>query len=82
MAAAGALLLAWSAGATIGPLLGGLVMEHLGPVGLFHYLVVVLAGMAVFTIWRMMLRPEVPRERRTTFVPAATPPPRLPTTDA
>ena len=82
VAAAGALLLAWSAGATIGPLLGGLVMEHLGPVGLFHYLVVVLAGMAVFTIWRMMLRPEVPRERRTTFVPAATPPPRLPTTDA
>ena len=82
VAAAGALLLAWSAGATIGPFVGGLVMERLGPDGLFLYLVAVFAGMALFTAWRMMRRAEVPRERRTAFVPAATPPPRLPTTDA
>ena len=84
VAAAGALLLAWSVGATIGPFVGGLVMERLGPAGLFFYLVVVFAGMALFTVWRMMLRAEVPRARRTAFVPAATPPPRLPTssTDA
>ncbi len=78
VAAAGALLLAWSAGATVGPFVGGLVMERVGPAGLFHYLVLVFAGMALFTAWRMMLRAEVPRERRTAFVPAASPPPRLP----
>lgn len=84
VAAAGALLLAWSVGATIGPFAGGLVMERLGPPGLFIYLVAVFAGMASFTVWRMMLRAEVPRDRRTAFAPAATPPPRLPaaSTDA
>ena len=81
VAAAGALLLAWSVGATIGPLVGGVVMEQFGPAGLFLYLVVVLTGMALFTAWRMMLRAEVPRARRTAFVPAATPPQRLPATD-
>lgn len=77
VAAAGALLIAWSVGATIGPALAGLVMEHAGPPGLFLYLAPVFAGMAVFTIWRMIARPEPPRDRRTAFVPAATPPPIL-----
>ncbi len=79
VAAAGALLLAWSAGATIGPAVGGLVMERLGPAGLFVYLAAVFAGMALFTAWRMMLRPEVPRAQRTAFVPATTPPAGLAT---
>jgi hypothetical protein len=34
--------------------------------------------MALFTAWRMMLRAEPPRERRTAFVPAPSPPARLP----
>jgi len=79
VAAAGALLLAWSAGATIGPAVGGLVMERMGPAGLFVYLAAVFAGMALFTAWRMMLRPEVPRAQRTAFVPATTPPAALAT---
>jgi MFS family permease len=77
VAAAGALLLVWSIGATIGPLVGGAVMEAIGPAGLFWYLSVVLAAMALFTLWRMALRPEPPRDQRTAFVPAATPPPGL-----
>jgi hypothetical protein len=58
-------------------------MERFGPAGLFMYLVAIFAGMALFTAWRMMLRGEPPRERRTAFVPAPTPPARLPAnTDA
>ena len=82
VAAAGALLLAWSVGATIGPAVAGYVMELIGPAGLFIYLAVVFAGMALFTGWRMMLRAEVPREQRTSFIPAATPPGQLPATGA
>lgn len=77
VAAAGGLLLVWSVGATIGPLLGGTVMERLGPAGLFQYLVAVLAAMTIFTVWRMLRRPEVPRDQRSAFVPAASPPPGL-----
>jgi MFS family permease len=77
VAAAGALLLTWSLGATIVPLVGGAVMEAIGPAGLFWYLSAVLATMALFTVWRMALRPEPPREQRSAFVPAATPPPGL-----
>jgi MFS family permease len=83
VAAAGALLIAWSVGATIGPAVAGVAMERFGPAGLFMYLVAIFAGMALFTAWRMMLRGEPPRERRTAFVPAPTPPARLPAnTDA
>jgi MFS family permease len=71
------MLIAWSVGATIGPALAGLVMEHAGPRGLFLYLAPIFAAMALFTIWRMMARAEPPRDRRTAFVPAATPPQRL-----
>lgn len=81
VAASGALLVAWSTGATIGPSIAGLVMDRIGPQGLFLYLAVVFAGMALFTAWRMMVREEVPRERRTAFVPAANPPTRLPASD-
>ncbi|MCC6718466.1 MAG: MFS transporter [Acetobacteraceae bacterium] len=80
VAAAGAMLLAWSVGATIGPSAGGFVMHLLGPPGLFWYLASVFGAMALFTVWRMLLRAEVPRDQRTTFVPAASPPPRLPAT--
>jgi MFS family permease len=78
VAAASALLIAWSVGATIGPAVAGVAMEWFGPPGLFLYLAAIFAGMALFTAWRMMLRAEPPRERRTAFVPAPSPPARLP----
>jgi MFS family permease len=81
VAASGALLVAWSTGATIGPSIAGLAMDYAGPRGLFLYLAAVFAGMALFTVWRMMVREEVPREQRTAFVPAANPPTRLPASD-
>ena len=77
VAAAGGLLLVWALGATVGPLVGGTVMEAFGPGALFWYLAAVLATMSVFTLWRMMLRAEPPRERRSAFVPTPQPPPRL-----
>lgn len=75
VAAAGGLLLVWSVGATIGPFASGLVMEQTGPAGLHYYLVTVFAVMTLFIAWRMLLRPEVPRDQRAAFVPAASPPP-------
>ncbi len=74
VAAAGGLLLVWSMGATIGPLAAGFVMERIGPAGLYFYLIAVFAIMTLFILWRMALRPEVPRDERTPFVPVSRPP--------
>ena len=78
--AAGALLLVWASGATIGPILCGIIMEYTAPAALFAYLLAVFAALALFILSRMLLRAEVPRDRRAQFVPAATPPAGLPAT--
>ena len=70
VAASGGLLFTWSLGSTVGPGLAGVVMGRLGPAGLFFYLALVLAVLAVFTTARMLLRSEVPRDQRSRFVPA------------
>jgi MFS family permease len=76
VAASGGLLFTWSLGSAAGPSLAGVVMGRVGPAGLFGYLALVLAALGVFTSARMLLRSEVPRARRGSFVAAAAAPPR------
>jgi MFS family permease len=76
VAASGGLLFTWSLGSTLGPSLAGALMGRIGPSGLFAYLALVLAALGIFTWARMMLRSEVPRDRRRPYVPAFAAPPR------
>ena len=76
VAASGGLLFVWSLGSTVSPSVAGALMGRAGPAGLFFYLALVLAALGLFTFARMLLRGEVPRERRTAFVPAPSAPPR------
>jgi len=70
LAATGGLLFSWSIGSTFGPSIAGAMMGRLGPSGLFVYLSTVLAIIGAFVCARMLRRGEVPREQRTSFVPA------------
>jgi len=49
----GTLLFSWAAGVTIGPLIGAVAMEQLGPQGLFIYSALVCLGLAVFIVVRI-----------------------------
>jgi hypothetical protein len=76
VAASGGLLFVWSLGSTISPAAAGVLMGRVGAVGLFLYLAAVVVALGVFTATRMVQRDEVPRERRSAFVPATSAPPR------
>ncbi len=76
VAVSGGLLFVWSLGSAIGPSLAGLLMGRVGPGGLFAYVALVLLMLGAFTAARMLLRGEVPRERRSRFIPAMSSPPR------
>ncbi len=76
VAASGALLFAWSLGSSCGPLLVGIVMESMGPSGLFVALLAVLSAVGLFTGLRMLQRGEVPAHQRSGFVPAPAAPVR------
>lgn len=67
VAAAGALLLAYGIGATIGPLLGSVLMDWLGPVGLFVYITVTSAALASVVAVRMAARGGRPAHLQTRF---------------
>jgi len=68
IAAAGALLLAYGIGATIGPFLGSVLMEWLGPVGLFVYITVTSAALASVVAVRMAARRARPPHLQTPFL--------------
>src|SRR3546814_17850391 len=55
------LLLAFSVGASPGPVIAALAMDVFGPGGLFGYAPVVNALLALLTAWRMTRRPAVTR---------------------
>ncbi len=76
VAASGGLLFIWSLGSSVSPSVAGLLMGRTGPAGLFGYLALVLAALGLFTGARILLRGEVPRDRRSAFVPAPSGPPR------
>ena len=56
-AAAGALIFLNGLGASGGPLVVGWIMTFVGPVGFFVYIAAVMAFLALFTLFRMALRP-------------------------
>ena len=56
------LLFAWAIGATIGPLVVGLLMELLGERMLFYTSAAVAGLLAAFTAWRLALRERPPEE--------------------
>ena len=61
------LLFAWAIGATVGPLIAGLLMELQGERMLFHSTAAVAGVLAAFTAWRLMLRERPPEEERAGF---------------
>jgi len=69
IAASASLLLAWAAGACLGPLLASIAMETAGSATLFLFLAAVAAILAVFTRYRMTRRPALPPEEQAAFVP-------------
>jgi MFS family permease len=79
IAASGGLVLAYSLGATAGPLAGSAAMSFLDAAGLFAFAVCVGAAGFAFGLWRMRARGPVPAERQGRFqplprtTPAATP---------
>jgi MFS family permease len=69
------LLFAWAIGATIGPLVAGLLMEWLGERMLFYFAAGIAAFLASFTGWRLVLREPAPPDERGGFagVPITSP---------
>jgi MFS family permease len=60
VAAAGGLLLAYSVGATGGPLLLSFLMEYLGVSAFFGFIAAVSSGLSLFVIHRMRARTAKP----------------------
>ena len=65
----GTLLLIYGAGAIVGPLLAGPIMDRLGAEGLFYYIGAVFIGVALYALWRMTRRASPTQEAKTDFVP-------------
>ncbi len=68
VAASSGLLLAWSIGATAGPLAAAFFMGQFGPSALFAYLAGIALLLALFTLWRMTRRHARPAGEQTNFV--------------
>ncbi len=71
------LLLAWAAGAALGPSLAAPFIDLIGPEGLFTYSFLVAAGLAAFVLWRMTRRAARPADAKDGFVNLAATTPRL-----
>ncbi|MBO6947840.1 MAG: MFS transporter [Rhodospirillales bacterium] len=65
----GTLLLIYGAGAIIGPLLAGPMMDVLGDAGLFFYIGAVFTLVAFYAAWRMTRRAAPTADEKTDFVP-------------
>jgi MFS family permease len=72
---AAGLLFTFAVGAAVGPALGSLTVDFLGPPGLFIYIAVAHASLLVWALIRMAVRPTVPREERVRYKPQMHPMP-------
>jgi MFS family permease len=70
VAAAGGLLLAFSVGATIGPIVASGLMELVGAAGLFLFTALSGVGLAAFALWRLRVAKAMPPEEKTPFTAA------------
>jgi MFS family permease len=73
--AAGGLLLAYSAGAVVGPLAAAQIMQAAGVAGPFYFIAAAALGLGLFGVWRATRRPSVPVEEQGPWValPRTTP---------
>lgn len=62
VAASSGLLMVGAVGLTLGPILGGIAMDLIGPNGFWIYLFVIHSGIGLFAIYRMSIRDSVPLE--------------------
>ena len=69
IAAAGRLLMVYSIGATIGPLLAAALMAVYGPSSFFVFESIVAILYAVFVLFRVSRQPSVPADQREKYVP-------------
>lgn len=67
------LLLAYSIGATIGPFIAPLFIHAIGSNGLFYYLALVSAVLALYLIWRRVVVQPTPQEESFVAMPQTTP---------
>ncbi|MFT5538585.1 MAG: MFS family permease [Alphaproteobacteria bacterium] len=74
LAVSSSLLLVYGSGAILGPLIAGLTMGYLGPVGLYVALSGVMAAMVLFALHRMTMRqsPTVEGRAPVVFIPRTT----------
>lgn len=69
VAASGCLLMVYSIGATIGPLLASTLMSIYGPYSFFLFESTVAIAYAIFVLFRVRVRPCLPADEREKFVP-------------
>jgi MFS family permease len=69
VAASGRLLMVYSIGATVGPLLASALMSIYGPVSFFLFESTVAVLYAVFVFVRASRRPSLPADKRQKYVP-------------
>jgi MFS family permease len=66
--ASAGLLLAYSFGASVGPISASAVMSWLGPEGLFIHSAGAAGAVVLFVIWRMAQRETIPLAEQTTYI--------------
>ncbi|HSO42308.1 MAG TPA: MFS transporter [Rhodospirillales bacterium] len=69
VAASAALITAYGVGAAFGPFAAAVLMEVMGPPGLFTFTGIIAGATAIFAIWRMRRRGPVPAEDQVRFLP-------------
>lgn len=78
VALAGTLLILWSLGSAVGPLVATAAMDRFGPDALFVYVAILVGVFAAFVVWRMARRGRVAAAEAEHFVglaPAGSPAP-------
>jgi len=73
--ASGGLVLIYSIGAAIGPILASVIMTGTGPAGLFVFMALSAGGAVAFGLWRQRIRVAVPNEMQQPYqiLPRTTP---------
>ena len=69
----GTLLFSWATGVTIGPLIGAMAMDALGPNGLFVYSAVISSMLAIFVLIRIRMMRRNPVKSGFVHVPSTSP---------
>ncbi|HKK05524.1 MAG TPA: MFS transporter [Gammaproteobacteria bacterium] len=64
-------LLVTGIGATLGPVIGGLLMQYVGPRSLMAFFGVILLVLGLYALRRMWVSPAIPAEEQGEFVPMA-----------